>query len=153
MRITTYTEMRIMTLLPLSPLGQFLQDKLERLRAEAPNYKSGTREHAAWQAKLRRTRLAIARTKGTHTAEQWEALVAETGGICVRCGYQHDLNFEKPCKGYILPLAAGGSNAIDNLMPLCRACTRSKDMEAVNWLAAWRRDRNRPTHLTGVKSP
>lgn len=95
-------------------------------------------------AKLRNARLALARVKGTHTASQWQALVAETGGICVRCGYDHAAFAQEPCKGYIVPLAAGGSNAIENLMPLCRTCTSARGNEQIDWLARWREEHSEP---------
>jgi len=115
-----------------------LEGKLQAL-VDNPVDKVGTPEHTRWQNSVRRARLSLARAKGSHTTAEWNALVAETAGICVRCGYQHDLNVEKPCKGYILPIAAGGTNEIGNLMPLCLRCTRTKNQEGINWLATWRR--------------
>lgn len=139
MLITRLLPMFLMRMPSQDLLRHVLQQRLDALLLAGEEFKAGTREHSTWQAKVRRLRLSIARTKGSHTTAQWDALVAETGGICVRCGYQHDLNVEKPCKGYILPIAAGGSNAISNIMPLCLSCARSKNAEAINWLAAWRK--------------
>lgn len=93
-------------------------------------------ERLAHNRRLRQVRLQLAKTKGTHTAGEWEAIVAETGGICVRCGYQHTMPHEKPVKARVHPIALGGSDGIDNLQPLCRRCAGAVDGE--NWLAKWR---------------
>lgn len=92
----------------------------------------------AANVRLRAARLALARAKGSHTTSQWQALVAETAGKCVRCGHDHAAIGQTPCKGYIVPLALGGSNAIDNLMPLCRVCVSARGGEAIDWLARFR---------------
>lgn len=120
-------------------LLQFLQSRVESLLATPPEDGASAKEQAAYGQRLRQARLRLARAKGSHTVAEWEAIVAETAGICVRCGYQHNLEFERPCKAYVVPIALGGSNAIDNLQPLCTRCARGKGDERVNWLAAWRR--------------
>lgn len=115
----------------------FVEEKLAELEAINPQGLD-PKQLKAHNARLRSARLKVARTKGRHTTEQWQALVAETGGICVRCGYQHDAKFEKPAKGLITPLACGGSLDISNLMPLCMSCVSSKREEQIDWLADWR---------------
>ncbi len=62
----------------------------------------------------RAARMAAARQLGTHTAAEWEALVAHFGGRCVRCGVKpHAVE-----KDHIKPVYQGGSDAISNLQPL-----------------------------------
>lgn len=124
-----------------SPLHYFLEQRIQKLLDTPPETTAPAKEKAKYTQRLRQARLRLARAKGSHTTEQWEAIVAETDGICVRCGYQHDLNFEKPCKCYIKPIAAGGSNSADNLMPLCRSCALSQAGELINWLAVWRKNK------------
>jgi hypothetical protein len=85
--------------------------------------------------------MSLARAKGTHTEAEWEAIVAETGGICVRCGYQHP-DGEQPAKGHIVPLfvidSPDATDSAENLMPLCKRCTTARKDEGIDWLAYWR---------------
>lgn len=100
-----------------------------------------TRPH---NQRLRQARMRVARLKGRHTKEEWEAIVAETGGICVRCGYDHFAVGEYPVKKHKRPIAGGGSDAIDNIQPFCRRCL-SADTVQTDWLAEWRK-----AHAEGV---
>lgn len=43
------------------------------------------------------------------------------GGHCVRCGSDHNIEFD-----HIIPLARGGSNTARNIQILCESCNRSK---------------------------
>lgn len=70
----------------------------------------------------RHERLAAAREKGTHTAGEWDALVSFCESKCVRCG----VSVIKPVKDHIKPIYQGGSDAIDNLQPMCGPCNSSK---------------------------
>ena len=79
---------------------------------------------------LRADRLTAARRLGTHTQADWAALVARFGGRCVRCGGA-SLPVEKD---HIKPLYQGGSDAINNLQPLCARCNCSKGPETTNWV-------------------
>ena len=49
---------------------------------------------------------------------------------CVRCGNETDGG---PCKDHILPIYQGGSDAIENLQPMCRSCNSAKTSEAVDY--------------------
>lgn len=126
------------------PLPESLREKrlrhdemmLAKFEAMTPDFVAegdGVNHHKRLQ-KLRRR---IAKLRGSHTKEEWEALVQETGGICVRCGYQHDLINEFPVKGHIVSIARGGSDAIDNLQPLCRFC-KCAPPSGEDFLAMWR---------------
>lgn len=119
-------------------LIRFLESKVELLLSTPPEPGAPREEMLRHNQRIRQARLTLARAKGTHTSAEWAEIVAETGGICVRCGYQHNLEYERPCKSYIVPLSDGGSSAIDNLQPLCRSCATAKGHEHVNWLASWR---------------
>jgi hypothetical protein len=80
---------------------------------------------------LRSLRLRAARLRGTHTKEEWNNLVNEFSGRCVRCGrsgYHLD-------KDHIIPVYQGGSDSIDNLQPLCAWCNAAKGPEDINWVA------------------
>lgn len=122
---------------PSPELMQFLQGKLDALLA-TPTKDMTAAEITAHNQRIRYARMSIAKRLGTHTRQQWDAIVAETGGICVRCHYQHNLKFERPCKSYVIPIFLGGTNAIDNVQPLCRGCATAKTDERINWLERWR---------------
>lgn len=78
----------------------------------------------------RSARLIEARKKGTHTLKEWRALRNEFNGICVRCWKESD----DITKDHIIPISMGGSDAIDNLQPICRSCNSMKLSETVNWV-------------------
>lgn len=83
-------------------------------------------------SRLRAARLRSAREKGQHTEDQWQALVRKFKHRCVRCGVSPD---ERMQKDHITPIYQGGSDGIDNLQPLCRACNASKGPDSFNWAA------------------
>jgi uncharacterized protein YdaU (DUF1376 family) len=76
----------------------------------------------------RSERLAKARTKGQHTAEQWKFLVKFCGGKCVKCASDDPIT-----KDHIVPLYQGGSDGIDNIQPMCTECNVRKRREAVDY--------------------
>jgi len=78
-------------------------------------------------AETRAQRLAAARAIGTHTAEEWIALVNICGGKCVACD-----SAAKVVKDHIKPIYQGGSDSIDNLQPLCSSCNSSKGPDATD---------------------
>jgi 5-methylcytosine-specific restriction endonuclease McrA len=89
----------------------------------------------------RKERLKAAKALGRHTQAQWEALVAFCGGLCVQCGRPEAGNLFI-CKDHILPVARGGSDAIDNLQPMCTSCNpgkrdkRDEDLRPAGWREA-----------------
>jgi len=98
---------------------------------------------------LRRQRMVEARKKGTHTTEQWEALKAEFGHVCLRCGRQgYHLD-----KDHIVPVYQGGSDGIENIQPLCAWCNAGKGPDATNWVAIRREEREAgvPHHFEPMK--
>lgn len=103
-------------------------------RAKDARYKAAHRsEHAESASKWNRehperfkTHLYnnYARRNGVepgHTYEQWQAKLAMAGGRCVMCGSEKNIT-----RDHIIPLAAGGSDSIDNIQPLCRSCNTRK---------------------------
>lgn len=100
-------------------------------------------ERARHNQALRNARLSLARARGSHTHVEWEAIVAECDRNCVRCGRHHPEPLE-PVKGHIRPIAIGGSDAADNLMPLCRQCASARGDEGIDWLAAYRETHGKP---------
>lgn len=116
-----------------------LNAELDTLHDQLPETRDPTDKRRI-NNRVRNIHLRLARLRGRHTCDQWEAIVAETAGICVKCGYQHDMSYERPCKGYVIPLAAGGSDGVDNIQPLCRSCVTGGG-DGFNYLTAWRTER------------
>jgi 5-methylcytosine-specific restriction endonuclease McrA len=86
-------------------------------------------ERSKRQKRIRRERMTAARTKGTHTPEEWNELKRFFGHRCVRCG-RSDMALERD---HIIPVYQGGSDGIDNIQPLCAPCNASKGPENFNW--------------------
>lgn len=111
-------------------------DKAGKARASAM---VSVEARARNNADLRKARMAAAREKGTHTADEWRALVDACGAACVQCGAEG-----ATVKDHIVPVYQGGSDAIDNLQPLCTSCNSSKgpataDHRPQNWRASVQR--------------
>ncbi len=82
-------------------------------------------------AKKRAQRLSEARAKGTHTEEEWEAMKAQYNLTCLRCGRREPE--VKIVKDHITPIYMGGSDALDNLQPLCKSCNSSKGPDCTDY--------------------
>lgn len=78
---------------------------------------------------IRKERMRLAREKGRHTKEEWEALKEEFGFRCVICGMD-ELRVEKD---HIVPVCAGGSDGIDNIQPACARCNASKTLNTTDY--------------------
>lgn len=83
-------------------------------------------------SRIRAQRLAEARARGTHTEDQWLAILDKYDYRCVRCGCRP---IGRPCKDHITPIYQGGSDALENLQPLCRECNTAKGPDNFNWAA------------------
>ena len=70
----------------------------------------------------RAARVKAAKERGTHTKEEWEAMQAYFKHACVACGAQA-LTL---VKDHIIPLYKHGSDAINNIQPLCQSCSSRK---------------------------
>ena len=105
-----------------------------RLNAPIMNDGSDWAEHhrRLLRKEIRRQRLEEARARGTHTAIEWAEILDRFNGRCVRCGCYPE---PRPCKDHITPIYMGGSDAADNLQPLCRQCNTAKGSDAFNWAA------------------
>lgn len=66
---------------------------------------------------------------GSHTREEWMALVERCGNRCACCGLPKKLT-----RDHIVPLVAGGSDSIDNIQPLCRECNSSKRDRTIRYI-------------------
>jgi 5-methylcytosine-specific restriction endonuclease McrA len=57
------------------------------------------------------------------SAAEWLALLAHHGGACAYCGSKVLIEID-----HRTPLARGGSNLIENILPACRRCNRRKHL-------------------------
>jgi 5-methylcytosine-specific restriction endonuclease McrA len=86
-------------------------------------------DRAAANRKIRAIRLEAARAKGTHTEDQWLALIARLARRCAKCG----VNASELQKDHVMPIYQGGSDAIENLQPLCPPCNAGKGADCFHW--------------------
>lgn len=79
--------------------------------------------------------LARKNAVGSHTEEQWQALLKICGHQCLCCK-------SKPrridrasilTKDHVIPIIRGGSNSIENLQPLCMTCNARKGTKAIDY--------------------
>ncbi len=84
--------------------------------------------------KLRRRILEIeADLLGTHSNDQWYALLEACGNRCVDCGCQPDaLTLD-----HIQAISLGGSNCISNAQPMCRECNSSNKLDHSDLRPEW----------------
>lgn len=83
-----------------------------------------------WAAS-RRERVSLARLRGSHTAFEWQKLLDLCGRKCARCSSAAKLH-----KDHVIPLFYGGSEAIENLQPLCAACNHKKHVGSTDYIPA-----------------
>lgn len=75
--------------------------------------------------RLRADRMRAARARGTHTDAEWQALKSACDQQCVRCGTR-ERNLERD---HITPVCKDGSDAIENIQPLCATCNCARGLE------------------------
>jgi len=108
-----------------------------RFRAENPN---AARELDARWRNSRRLKVVSTRTAPITKAE----LDARLAEFCGGCAYGPLCSFEE--WDHVVPLDAGGTDTIDNLVPSCRAHNRSKGRKT---LFEWLRTTYIPVPLSG----
>lgn len=78
---------------------------------------------------VRSERMKIAKSKGTHTVEEWTEM-KKFFGECVICYGESGLkNIEKD---HIIPIYQGGSDSIKNIQPVCAKCNCKKGPERID---------------------
>lgn len=84
-----------------------------------------------YNRELRYERMRQARSKGTHTKEEWIELKELCNGTCVKChGRSGLVNVEKD---HIVPVYQGGSDSIRNIQPMCGRCNSAKGPESFDY--------------------
>jgi 5-methylcytosine-specific restriction endonuclease McrA len=76
--------------------------------------------------KARAVRLGLRLAQNTLTTRQWLDCLIAQGWRCAYCGKPHLEHVEELTMDHVIPLSRGGANTIENIVPACRACNRSK---------------------------
>jgi 5-methylcytosine-specific restriction endonuclease McrA len=107
----------------------------DRLKEQKHIYRRNNLEAYAVREANRRAHKA--RAGGSFTQQEWHELCAYYEYTCLRCGRQEpDIELTVD---HVVPLSRGGTNDIDNLQPLCRACNTSKHAKAIDYRPYFRR--------------
>jgi len=95
----------------------------ERHKQElAPYFAQYRREHRdVRQAIHARRRARKLGAVGSYTTAEWIELVQRWNWTCAYCGERDALEPD-----HRIPLARGGSNSIENILPACRRCNQRK---------------------------
>jgi len=80
----------------------------------------------------RGVREKIAILKGTHTPKQWRDLISKHL-VCPACHRDFD-DGGGLTRDHIQPICEGGSNALNNLQPLCRDCNSYKGRKTIDFI-------------------
>lgn len=73
---------------------------------------------------------------GSHSAAEWEGLKARFGWRCLACG-RKGTKRNPLTKDHVVPLSRGGTDDIENLQPLHRACNSAKGTRVVDYRIRW----------------
>lgn len=102
----------------------------EMAREATKRWKQNNRARVNSYQASRRHRL----TSGGYTQMEWNALLNEWSNACAYCGSTETLEAD-----HIVPLSRGGPNTIENIVPACQKCNRSKGPKFVGeWLSQTR---------------
>lgn len=91
----------------------------DRIKARTTEYQRTHPEVRRSAGQRRRARVAGA--AGRFTAAEWRGLLDACGDRCAYCGGPGPFHAE-----HRIPLARGGSNSIDNILPACGRCNARK---------------------------
>jgi 5-methylcytosine-specific restriction endonuclease McrA len=114
-----------------------------RKRFKRPSREAAEAALAAWRESNplpshapagRAAHIEAARARGTHTAEQWREKVRAANHACHYCGRHWGPSLHKD---HVVPIAKGGSDAIDNVVPACEECNLAKGASSAEEFVAW----------------
>lgn len=116
----------------LANVKRWQAENSERRRLARQKYSKAHPEKAAESWRRRRARLIGA--EGSHTFAEVQELFARMDN---RCAYQMPgCTFTATAIDHIVPLARGGSDSIENLMPACKSCNSKKNARLLSELAS-----------------
>jgi len=122
----------------LALVRKYHQLHAESRRAASAEWQKKNPDRHAFISANRRARELKA--PGSHTYGEWRAMVELFDSCCAYCGLRGPLT-----RDHVIPLARGGSNSIDNIVPSCRKCNARKNVVtrdefrarvAMEWLAS-----------------
>lgn len=97
----------------------------EKIAARTKIYVEANREKV--RANARRWHARKKANGGQHTVDEWHALCAWFGNVCLCCGTSMF------GKDHVVPLSNGGTDNITNLQPLCKPCNSTKSDKAIDY--------------------
>lgn len=83
------------------------------------------RQHRSRKNKTQQARVATLGVELLRTLDAWSKIVNDWDGTCAYCG-------KKPPKGvkltrdHVIPISAGGSDGLENVVPACKLCNEKK---------------------------
>jgi 5-methylcytosine-specific restriction endonuclease McrA len=95
-----------------------------------------------------RRRAKKAGNGGSHTLAERREKFASLGNVCFYCFQQTKLTVD-----HDIPIVRGGTDNIDNILPACEACNKSKGtLTAQEFIASGRYARTNHTKIGGVQT-
>lgn len=111
-------------------IGRKSRDKhAEERNAYQRDYGKANRDKLTLYTNNRRARKLFA--KGSHTDAEWQTLKAKYNFKCLCCGKQEPEI--KLTRDHVRPLILGGSDAIENIQPLCARCNSKKSLRQIDY--------------------
>lgn len=133
--------------------SEWYYDHPERVRQRRRDWKDRNREHVRekhrdYEARhpevvarhVQERRARIDANPGHHTRRQFLQKCAEWGWRCAYCGIGIDRHTIQ--EDHVIPVVAGGSNGIANIVPACAPCNRRKGTDA-DWTPVHPTERDR----------
>ena len=112
------------------------QEYHERIRSQNRKWHkeryANDETYRAMERQRSRLREAGKVSTGYITPKEWQSILNEFGNSCAYCGATKDITMD-----HIVPLSAGGTNTVKNIVPACRRCNCSKGAKNVTkWYTA-----------------
>jgi 5-methylcytosine-specific restriction endonuclease McrA len=85
---------------------------------------------------VHRYRARLISAEGNFSIEEFDKLREEAGYECVYCG-RSEGEIGKLVADHAIPLSRGGSNFIDNIVPICLSCNSSKGDKTIEEYLEW----------------
>ncbi len=98
----------------------------EYARVYGAQWAANNRDRKQVAAERRRSKEVGA--TGSHTHNEWLALLRAYDNKCLRCGTTGRLT-----EDHIIPLSLGGTNDISNIQPLCKPCNSVKETKTTDY--------------------